>query len=253
VERAPRPRAEATLPEHHLRVARTARYVLLGDDPPSGARPPRTSPPDTDPGADPAPELWVACHGYRQLARYFARPFEAIAGPARRVAVPEGLSRFYVDDDGGPHGPEARVGATWMTREDRLAEIDDYVAYLDALVAHLAPGPRSPVTAFGFSQGAATASRWAAYGRTEIDRLVLWGGLPAHDLDLAAAGPRLAHLDIILARGAADGHLSEAAVTRVVDGLHAAGLPGRAWTYDGAHKVEGGSLTSLVAELAGGL
>jgi predicted esterase len=220
--------------EEHLRVRRTARYVVLGEE---GAR-----------GA----ELWVACHGYRQLARYFARPFAAIAGPGRRVAVPEGLSRFYLDDDGGPHGPEARVGATWMTREDRLHEIDDYVAYLDALVAHLGgPAGAARITAFGFSQGAATASRWAAYGEAEIDRLVLWAGLPAHDLDLAAAGTRLAHLDIVLAHGRDDPHVAEAAVERAVESLHAAGLPARAWRYEGGHEVGPDALGAFAAELSG--
>ncbi len=219
--------------EQHLRVGRTARYAVVGD------------------AAD-APEMWVVCHGYRQLARYFARPFEAIAGPARSVVAPEGLSRFYVDDDGGPHGPEARVGATWMTREDRAAEIADYVDYLDALVAYLTSDTTLRVTAFGFSQGAATASRWAAYGRTEIDRLILWGGLPAHDLDLAAAGPRLAHVDVVIARGAADPHLSADAVRRALESLHGAGLPAREWTYDGGHRVEPGPLRALIAELAGG-
>ena len=77
--------------------------------------------------------MWVVCHGYRQLARRFIREFQGIAGAERRIVAPEGLSRFYLDEEGGPHGPEARVGATWMTREDRIAEIDDYVAYLDAL------------------------------------------------------------------------------------------------------------------------
>jgi predicted esterase len=227
--------------EHHLRVGRTARYVLLGgaSADPDDDRPPRQA------------ELWVACHGYRQLARYFARPFTSVAGPSRKVAVPEGLSRFYVDDDGGPHGPDARVGATWMTREDREAEIQDYVAYLDALASHVSPDPGAGVTAFGFSQGAATASRWAAYGETEIDRLILWGGLPAHDLDFSAAGPRLAHVDVLIARGAADPHLGPEAVERALETMHEAGVPGRSWTYEGGHKVDPESLSALLAELSG--
>ncbi|HSM37639.1 MAG TPA: hypothetical protein VK837_14655 [Longimicrobiales bacterium] len=227
--------------EHHLRVGRTARYVLLEDAPdePANGEPSHHA------------ELWVACHGYRQLARYFARPFASIAGPGRRVAVPEGLSRFYVDDDGGAHGPDARVGATWMTREDREAEIGDYVAYLDALAARVAPAQGAPVTAFGFSQGAATASRWAAYGETEIDRLILWGGLPAHDLDFSAAGPRLAHVDILIARGAADPYLGPEAVGRALETMHEAGVPARSWTYEGGHKVDAESLSALVTELSG--
>ena len=218
--------------ESHLRVGRTARYVLLGD-------PARAS------------ELWVACHGYRQLARYFARPFQTIAdhqaGPtdnserARAVAVPEGLSRFYLDDDGGPHGPEARVGATWMTREDRDAEIDDYVAYLDTLAAHLIGSGDAPrVTAFGFSQGTATASRWAAYGEAEVDRLIL-----------GRAGPKLAHVDIVLAFGSDDPHVPAGAVDRAVEALHEAGVPARSWRYEGGHKVDASALTALNGFLSG--
>ena len=35
--------------------------------------------------------------------------------------APEGLSRFYLE------GFSGKVGATWMTREDRLNDIDNYL------------------------------------------------------------------------------------------------------------------------------
>src|ERR1051325_10016453 len=47
----------------------------------------------------------------------------------RRLVAPEGLSRFYLSE----RATERRVGASWMTREDRLAEIADYLGYLDAV------------------------------------------------------------------------------------------------------------------------
>src|SRR5206468_3354730 len=74
-------------------------------------------------------------------------------------------------------------GASWMTREDRLHEIDDYVRYLDAVHAQVASG-KARVTALGFSQGTATACRWAAFGSARIDRLIVWGGEVPPDLDL---------------------------------------------------------------------
>ena len=37
--------------------------------------------------------------------------------------MPEGLSRFYLDDPRKRHGPDAPIGASWMTREDREHEI----------------------------------------------------------------------------------------------------------------------------------
>jgi hypothetical protein len=66
--------------------------------------------------------------------------------------APEGLSRFYFE--GGFHGPGSKVGATWMTREDRLAKIEDYVGYLDALHdAVFARAVRRPAAAGPRSRG----------------------------------------------------------------------------------------------------
>ena len=106
--------------EHHLEVRRTARYHTLGE---SGAG-----------------EVWIVCHGYAQLARYFLRAFAAIDDGSRYIVAPEALNRYYHETAPGVHGPDARIAATWMTREDRDTEISDYIAYLDALAARVAAG-----------------------------------------------------------------------------------------------------------------
>ena len=214
--------------EHHIQVRRTARYAALG--------------------AAGAPSLWVVCHGYRQLARRFIRDFAGIAGAERRVVAPEGLSRFYVDEDGGPHGPEARVGATWMTREDRLAEIDDYVAYLDALAVHegvqtdvgvsVGVRGRSAITALGFSQGSATVARWAVQGRTRIGRLILWGGGLPHDLDAAAAQERLRGMRVTIVHGEQDAFMRAEAVAAQVEQLRGFGAVADALAFAGGHAMD---------------
>ncbi|HEX6631564.1 MAG TPA: hypothetical protein VF048_10745, partial [Gemmatimonadaceae bacterium] len=141
----PAPDAERTaarpdVREHHLTVARTARYVTVGD----AERPRR---------------VWLALHGYGQLAAPFAARCRPLAGDQAIVVAPEALSRFYVETTGVRSHAQARVGATWMTREDRLAEIGDYVAYLDQLVAHVGAelaAADAELCVLGFSQGAAT-------------------------------------------------------------------------------------------------
>ncbi|HJS73420.1 MAG TPA: phospholipase, partial [Vicinamibacteria bacterium] len=85
---------------HHLAVPRTARYLTLG------------------PGEGPIEEVWFLLHGYGQLASELLHYARALAGDRRLLVAPEGLSRFYHED-------HEKVGASWMTREDRLAEIDD--------------------------------------------------------------------------------------------------------------------------------
>ena len=153
----------APMQQHHVRIARTARYWVAGEE--SDVR-----------------DLWIVCHGYAQLAERFLTGFRAVIEPGRRIAAPEALNRYYTDGTIGPHGPHAPVGATWMTREDRLVEIDDYVAWLDILHDTLRPAPAARVLVLGFSQGGATVSRWASRTTRRIDHLVLWGSPLAPDL-----------------------------------------------------------------------
>ncbi len=146
--------------EHHFSTPRTARYFTLG-------APERST------------DLWIVCHGYGQLASRFLERFRPIEAEQRCIVAPEGLSRFYLTES----PTERRVGASWMTREDRLQEIDDYVRYLDGIYGRVVTR-NARVTALGFSQGTATACRWAALGSSRVDHLILWGGEVPPDLDL---------------------------------------------------------------------
>src|SRR5213595_2848351 len=88
-----------------------------------------------------------------QLAARFLEKLRVLDDGHRYLVAPEGLSRFYLSES----PTERRVGASWMTREDRLAEIEDYVRYLDAVYADVFGFlDRALVTAhaLGFSQGA---------------------------------------------------------------------------------------------------
>lgn len=149
--------------EHFLKVPRTARYVTLGAPSPKVA------------------EVWLVCHGYGQLARRFIEDFEALNDGTRLIVAPEGLSRFYID-----RTQQKVMGASWMTREDRLHEIDDYLGYLDLVYDDVkrTMGREAPVTALGFSQGVATATRWAARTRAPLRRLIVWGGTLPPEVDL---------------------------------------------------------------------
>src|SRR6202007_1819496 len=120
-------------------------------------------------------------------AARFLRHFEVIDDGARLIVAPEALSRFYIEDPAGGSHADAKIGATWMTREDRLSEIDDYIGYLDALAAQLAQDfdlSRARVVALGFSQGVATVCRWVERGATRVDEVVLGAGAVPPDMDL---------------------------------------------------------------------
>src|SRR3954471_16061473 len=137
--------ADPDIVEHRITVPRTARYSTLG--PMHGF--PR--------------ELWFVCHGFGQLAARFVRHFAPIDDGTRLIVAPEALNRYYLDALPERRNQEApRVGATWMTREFRDAEIRDYVRYLDILsgeIRHHLTGASPRIVVLGFSQGTATVCR----------------------------------------------------------------------------------------------
>jgi predicted esterase len=213
-------------------VPRTARFYQLGR-----------------PGPD-TRSLWVACHGYGQLAASFASAMEPAVADDRVIVVPEGLSRFYLDDPRKRHGPEAPIGASWMTREDRESEIRDHVEYLDLLVAQCLAdiGKDVPVVALGFSQGVATVCRWAALGGTSLQRLILWGGTLPIDLP-ADRGPDLFRgAAVTLVAGRTDKLSPPDVVERDRERLEASAIPVEMRLHMGGHMISSQMLRSIAAQ-----
>ncbi len=160
----------------------------------------------------------------------------------RCIVAPEGLSRFYLDAE------HTRVGATWMTREDRLHEIDDHVAYLDALCDELRrsaiPGAR--IGALGFSQGVATLMRWAVLGRTVLDEVVAWGGNLPPDLDPSRVRARLSNATVHLVHGEADALVGPEVVERDAATLRACGLGVELVLHAGGHALDRTTLARVL-------
>ena len=166
----------------------------------------------------------------------------------RCLVAPEGLSRFYLSE----RATERRVGASWMTREDRLAEIADYVRYLDAVyddVFARCDRARVTVHALGFSQGAATVSRWTAMGKARIDRVILWGGEFPPDLDLTRSdfAQRLRAARLTLVYGRSDEYITPKVLAAVTERLEAHAIPYRGISFDGGHELQDAALKDLAA------
>jgi predicted esterase len=214
--------------EGHIEVPRRARYFSLGPD-----------------GAS---ELWIACHGYGQLAGRFLRRFAEIDDGSRLIVAPEALSRFYLDPPQKRLGnPEAPIGASWMTREDRESEIEDYVRYLDALhdatLERCSSGAR--VVVLGFSQGVATVCRWVERGRVRADDLVLWSGSLPPELFPLGARSRLREPRLTIVTGDADEYATEKVKRHQAATLRDSALEFRLVTHPGGHELYGDVLRSL--------
>jgi predicted esterase len=182
-------------------------------------------------------------HGYGQLATDFGQALLPLLGTGTRLVVPEGLSRFYLRSGGGA------VGASWMTRHGRDEEIADYLAYLDAVHAVETQGRDLPVHVLGFSQGAATAARWAVHGATTVRTLILWGGDVPPDLDREAASRRLADTRILLVNGTADPYVPRERVQSDARALTQIGLQPELVWFEGGHHLSSTILDRFARDL----
>ncbi len=211
--------------EHHLPIRRTARYYTME---PTGA----------------VRDVWFVLHGYGQLAAFFLKNFEALDDGQRLIVAPEALSRFYLPG-------HQRVGASWMTKEDRHTEIEDYLAYLDALYDHVLEDldpDAVTVHVLGFSQGTDTASRWALLGYARVDHLVLWAGDLAHDLDLDAHRAALRRLGLTFVVGHSDEYLTPDRLAEHEARLRRHDVPYRLVPFDGGHHLDADVLRRLAVD-----
>jgi predicted esterase len=153
-----------SITEHHIQTTRTARYYSLGSI------------------ADEIKEVWYVLHGYGQRAEDFLKNFLPVAREDTLIIAPEALSHFYTSGFAG------EVGASWMTREDRMNEIQDYTRYLDNLYAEIRftlKKPPEKIIALGFSQGCPAVLRWQAEGNSPVQEIVVWSGDVPRDLAFA--------------------------------------------------------------------
>jgi predicted esterase len=179
--------------EHHLTVQRTARYYTLGGTP-LGQLNEQTT------------DIWFALHGFGQLGKYFIRRFDVVQTQQTLVVAPEGLSRLYLD------GEYSKIGASWLTREDRDNEVSDYLAYLnqlwDTLLANRDPQTLR-ITLMGFSQGAATLCRWLQAGHIRADRVILWAGFFPNGIADVIDPAKLAPIDTTFVYGRQDEYIEQ--------------------------------------------
>lgn len=178
-------------------------------------------------------ELWIVCHGHGQLAKYFIRKFQSIANEKRLIVAPEGLFRYYLE------GFTGRVGATWMTKEDRVSDINNYITFLSAVYKEVRAklSPKVKITFLGFSQGAATISRLATMTELKFDRLILWAGIFPPDLPPLQSTDRLKDKQCYLVYGLEDQFLTEARIKEQESIASQIQVTPKTITFEGQHEL----------------
>jgi predicted esterase len=190
-------------------------------------------------------DIWLLLHGYGQLAEFFIRKFLPFASPDRLMIAPEGTNYGYLKEFQG------RVGANWMTSYQREMAIDNNHRLLnqlvDSLLSQFASTPR--VHLLGFSQGAATGTRWASQWEGQLETMVLWGGGFAHDLALDLAKEKFAHTDIQVVLGDRDELITEESKKKQTELLGIIGKPLKLLTFSGGHELDTDLLDKIINRL----
>lgn len=198
-----------TLTTCHFKIQKTARYVSIGNK-------------------EKATVFILALHGYGQLVTFFSRNFEGL-DEKYYIIIPEGLHRFYNS------GSSGRVGASWMTKEERLTDIDDNLNFLNDLYIRENSQAFKDRILFGFSQGAATAFRWKMSNPELFSSFISWGSAIPDDFDLNHSKPFLSRKNYFVI-GNDDPLFSDTEKDEMLSNYEKIGFT--AIYYNGAHKID---------------
>jgi len=175
-------------------------------------------------------KVWIAFHGYGMLSGFFIKKFEILDSEENFIIAPQGLSKFYLE------GFTGRVGASWMTREDRLTEIENQRVFVQKILEKeniLSFG--GEIVFFGFSQGVATACRYAEVSDLNFNKLILWAGRFPEDVQ-RKVWPE--NLEITYVTGVKDPFLKEGMIEeqhRVVRSITQ--IDPKRIEFDGKHEI----------------
>lgn len=192
--------------------------------------------------------VWFVVHGYGQLAQYFLLKFKSLITHNICVIAPEGLSHYYLEDASSRSKTgSTRVGASWMTRENRLADIENYLTYLNRIFEReIGNNKNLDVTILGFSQGAATASRWALSDSIYFRRLILWAGILPPDMDFEKGKQLLKEKEVKVVYGKNDPYLNESRFGEMQALSEKLAINPKPLVFDGGHEIHEATLLSLI-------
>lgn len=176
--------------------------------------------------------VWFVLHGYGQTAEEFLSSFKVLDENKNFLIAPEALNKFYFQGFAG------KVGANWMTNEDREIEINDYVNYLNRLFTSLEINPNLKLNLLGFSQGASTATRWFANSNINFSKVILWGGEIAKELVSPVYADKFNSVKFELIIGDRDVFMTQKKTGMVLEEYQNAGIKFNLIEYEGKHAVE---------------
>jgi predicted esterase len=117
--------------------------------------------------------VWFVCHGMGYLSRYFIQYFKGLPAEENYIIAPQAQSKYYQTSK------FKHVGASWLTKENTLMEIENVMRYFDAVFENEDLPKDKNLIVFGYSQGVSVAMRYIAKRSLQCSQLIVHsGGIP---------------------------------------------------------------------------
>ncbi|MAP53868.1 esterase [Altibacter sp.] len=186
--------------------------------------------------------VWFVFHGMGYLSRYFLKYFEALDPEFNYIIAPQAPSKYYMGK------AFKHVGASWLTREQTVAETHNVLTYIDAVAqAEQEALAKAPRTLFlGYSQGVSVVTRWMAFRQVSCNELVLHSGGIPKELTAADFAFLSEKTNVTYLYGNKDQYITEARKTEEqLKGSQLFGSRLKVQVFEGIHEVHTPFLTSL--------
>ena len=214
--------------EHKIIIKKSARYFTLGTP------------------SDSIKSIWFVIHGYGNLAGDFINNFEIINNGENYIIAPEALNKFYLK------GFSGKIGAAWMTKENREDEINDYTNFNDSVYKkEIKKFNRSKIkiNVLGFSQGVPTSVRWLLNGECKADNLIIWAGDLPHDSEADKIKTVLTSMNIYFAIGSKDGIINEDRLKLELEKFKTLDINFKLYKFEGGHEIHEQTLLKIASEI----
>ena len=120
--------------------------------------------------------VWLVIHGIGYLSRYFIRHFNHLDAQ-NYIIAPQAQSKYYLN------GEYKHMGASWLTRENLDAEIENVLKYLDAVFDAEDLSNVHKLNILGYSQGVSVATRFVARRKIKCANLIMHSGKVPQELN----------------------------------------------------------------------
>jgi len=151
--------------------------------------------------------VWIVFHGMGYLSKYFINYFSELNAEENYIIAPQAPSKYYQGKD------FKHVGASWLTRENTAAEIENVLNYIDAVYKKEIAGHIPNLIVLGYSQGVSIATRWLASRKVRCSKLVLHSGGIPHELQATDFEYLDGKTQVIYLYGNKDQYITEARKT----------------------------------------